>query len=52
MNHITNHISHVLFLVLKSCQNPNPEDAQLRDIFFAARHTPFQSKKLDTICII
>ena len=32
-----NHISHALFLVLKTCQNPNPGDAQRRDISLSAR---------------
>ena len=44
-----NHISHVLFFVLKICQNPNPGDAQLSDTTLATRYTSHQSKKLDTI---
>ena len=43
------HISHVLFLVLKSCQNLNPGDARLRDISLAARHSSHQSITLDTV---
>ena len=42
------HLSHVLFLVLKTYQNQNPGDAQLRDISFVARHNSHQSRKLDT----
>ena len=44
-----NHISHVLFLVLKTCQNPNPAEAKLRDTSRAARHPSHQSEKLDTV---
>ena len=40
-----NFVSHVLFLVLKTCQNSNPGDVQLRDISLAARHPSHQSKK-------
>ena len=45
-------MNHVLFLVLKTCQNPNPGDAKLRDIALAAKHPSHQSKKvkkLDTV---
>ena len=31
-----NHLSHVLFLILKICQNPNPGNAQVKDITLAA----------------
>ena len=41
-----NHISHVLFLVLKTCQNLNSGDAQLRHVTLAARHLSHQSKKV------
>ena len=41
-----NHISHVLFLVQKTCQNPNLGDAKLRHITFAARNLSHQSKKV------
>ena len=41
-----NHISHVLFLILKSYQNQNSGDAQPRDISLAARHLSHQSKKV------
>ena len=41
-----NHISHVLFLAPKTCQNPNPGDAELKDIPLAARHPSFQCKKV------
>ena len=44
-----NHISHALFLVLKTCQNPNPGDAQLRDISLSARRPSHQCKKLDSV---
>ena len=44
-----NNISHALFLVLKACQNPNPGDAQLRDISLSARYPSHQSKKLDSV---
>ena len=40
--------SYVLFLILKLCKNPNPGDAQLRDISLATRHPSYQSKT-DTI---
>ena len=42
-----NHINHVLFLILKTCQDPNPRDVQLRDIFFLVRHPPHKRKKID-----
>ena len=41
-----NHITHLLFLALKTCQNLNPGDAQLEDINLAARHPSHQSKKV------
>ena len=41
-----NHRSHVLFLVLKICQKPNPGDEQLRGVSLAARHPSNQSKKV------
>ena len=44
-----NHISHALFLVLKTCQNPNPGDAQRRDISLSARRPSHQCKKLDSV---
>ena len=44
-----NNINHVLYLFLKMCQNPNPGDAQLRNISLAIRYLPHQSKKLDTV---
>ena len=43
-------MNHVLFLVLKACQNPNPGDAKQRDI--SSKHPSHQSKKvkdLDTV---
>ena len=43
-----NHISHVLFLILKKCQNPNPRNAQVRDITLAARIPRHKGKQLDT----
>ena len=39
-------MNHVLFLVLKTCQNPKPGDAKLRDISLAAKHPSHQSKKV------
>ena len=39
-------MNHVLFLVLKTCQNPKPGDAKVRDISLAAKHSPHQSKKV------
>ena len=41
-----NHITHLLFLALKTCQNRNHGDAQLEDITLAARHPSHQSKKV------
>ena len=41
-----NHITLVLFLALKTCQNPNPGDAQIRDISLAARHSSHQSNTI------
>ena len=41
-----NHVSHVLSLVLKTCQNPNPRDVHLRDIFLAAIHPSHHSKNV------
>ena len=41
-----NHISHALFLILKSCQNKKSGDAQPRYISLAARHLSHQSKKV------
>ena len=38
-------MNHVLFLVLKTCLNPNPGDAQLKDISLTAKHPSHQSKK-------
>ena len=40
-----NHITLVLFLVLKTCQNPNPGDTQLKDISIATRPPSHQRKK-------
>ena len=45
-------MSHVQLLVLKTCQNTNSGDAQLRDISLAAKYTSHQGKKvkkLDTV---
>ena len=33
-----------LFLVLKTCQNQNPGEDQLRDVSLAARHPSHQNK--------
>ena len=41
-----NHITHLLFLALKTCQNLNPGDARLEDITLAARYPSHQSKKV------
>ena len=41
------HISHVF--LLRTCQNPNPRDALLRDISLITRHPSHQSKNLDTV---
>ena len=41
-----NHISHVLFVVLKTCQNRNLGDTQLRDKSLTTRHPSHQSKKI------
>ena len=43
-----NRMSHVLFLVLKTCQNRNPRGSWVRDISLAARHPSYRDKKLDT----
>ena len=43
-----NHLSHVLFLILKICQNPNPGNAQVKDITLAARIPTHKGKQLDT----
>ena len=39
-----NHINHVLFLVLKTCPNPNSRDIQLRVTSLASRHSSHQGK--------
>ena len=39
-------MNHVLFLVLKTCQNPNLGDAQLKNISLAARHPSHQSRNI------
>ena len=41
-----NDVSHVLSLILKTCENPNSEDAQIKDISLATRHPSHQSKIL------
>ena len=44
-----NHINHVLFHVLKTCQNTNPGDAHLRNVFLAAIFASLQAKMLGII---
>ena len=41
-----------LFLALKTCQNPNLGDAQLRNISFAAKNPSHQSRKLKKLDIV
>ena len=45
-------MNNILFLVLKTCQNPKLGDAKVRDISLTTKHPSHQSKKvkmLDTI---
>ena len=44
-----NHINHVLFLVLKTCQTPNPGGICPMGHILCRQISPYEIKKLDII---